>query len=127
MDLILEIAGPLKAFVEEQGGEFRFSLVTNGSLLTREMVEKLTPAGLYAAKVTVDGPPDEHNRLRPFKSGAPSFDVILDNVRACCDLIRIGFGGNYTRDNFGGWRSCWTSWRSGHRTRSTSARSSFTR
>jgi uncharacterized protein len=101
VDLILAIARPLQAFVEEQGGQFRFSLVTNGSLLTRQVVEQLLPAGLYAAKVTVDGPPAEHNRLRPFKSGAPSFDVILDNVRACCDLVRIGFGGNYTRDNFG--------------------------
>ena len=61
---------------------------------------RLKPAGLYAAKVTVDGPPDAHNRRRPFKSGAPSFDVILANVRACCDLINIGFGGNYTRDTF---------------------------
>jgi uncharacterized protein len=100
-DLILDIARPLQAFVQEQGGQFRFSLVTNGSLLTREVVAQLTDAGLYAAKVTVDGPPAEHNRLRPFKSGAPSFDLILDNVRACHDLVRIGFGGNYTRDNFG--------------------------
>ncbi|MHB8810374.1 MAG: geopeptide radical SAM maturase [Desulfobulbaceae bacterium] len=100
VERILSIARPLKEFVEARGGEFRFSLVTNGSLLTRATVEQLLPAGLYAAKVTVDGPPEEHNRLRPYKSGAPSFDVILANVRACHDLVRIGFGGNYTRDNF---------------------------
>lgn len=100
VDLILEIARPLQAFVEERGGKFRFSLVTNGSLLTRATVKRLKPVGLYAAKVTVDGPPAEHDRLRPFKSGAPSFAVIMANVRACHDLVRIGFGGNYTRDNF---------------------------
>ncbi len=97
---IKDIAAPLKRFVEEQGGEFQFSLVTNGSLLTREVVEQLLPVGLYGAKVTVDGPPDEHNRLRPFKSGQPSFDVILDNINDCCDLVEIGFGGNYTEENF---------------------------
>ena len=100
VERILAIARPLQAFVEERGGEFRFSLVTNGSLLTREVVAQLKPAGLYAAKVTVDGPPADHNRLRPFKSGAPSFEAIMDNVRACRDLIKIGFGGNYTRDSF---------------------------
>jgi len=64
------------------------------------VVEDLLPSGLYGAKVTVDGPPDEHNRLRPFKSGRPSFDVILDNIGNCSDLVQIGFGGNYTLENY---------------------------
>ncbi|MBW2465982.1 MAG: geopeptide radical SAM maturase [Deltaproteobacteria bacterium] len=97
---IKDIAYPLKQFVEERDGEFRFSLVTNGSLLTRKVVEELLPAGLYGAKVTVDGPPDEHNRLRPFKSGEPSFDIILSNITDCCDLVAIGFGGNFTEENY---------------------------
>ena len=97
---ILAIAAPLKEFVEGRGGVFRFSLVTNGSLLTRETVARLVPAGLYAAKMTVDGPPDQHNRLRPFRNGQPSFEAIMANIHACHDLVKIGFGGNYTRDNF---------------------------
>ncbi|RJX18479.1 MAG: putative geopeptide radical SAM maturase [Desulforudis sp.] len=100
MDRIKAIAGPLQNFVEERGGNFSFSLVTNGSLLTRAVVRELLPFGLHAAKVTVDGPPDEHNRLRPFRNGGESFAAIMANVRACHDLVRIGFGGNYTRENF---------------------------
>ena len=99
--IIKDIALPLKTYVEERGGMFRFSLVTNGSLLTREAVEDLLPSGLYAAKVTVDGPADEHDRLRPFASGRPSFETILANVGECCGLIKIGFGGNYTAGNYG--------------------------
>jgi len=98
---IKNITMPLKRFVEERDGKFRFSLVTNGSLLTPELVEELLPAGLYGAKVTVDGPPDEHNRLRPFISGRPSFDVIMKNIADCCSRVRIGFGGNYTEENYG--------------------------
>jgi len=63
-------------------------------------VTELLTAGLYAAKVTVDGPADEHNRLRPFASGKPSFETILTNIRDCCDLIKVGFGGNYTSENY---------------------------
>lgn len=100
-ETIKNIATPLKQFVEERGGAFHFSLVTNGSLLTRDAVTELLPAGLYAAKVTVDGPADVHNRLRPFTSGKPSFEIILANISACADLIRIGFGGNYTSENYG--------------------------
>lgn len=98
--IIQNIAGPLKEFVEKQGGKFRFSLVTNGSLLTRDMVRELLPFGLYGAKVTVDGPADEHNRLRPFASGKPSFETILNNIVDCCDLVKIGFGGNYTEESY---------------------------
>ncbi len=97
---IKDIAGPLKNFVEQQGGKFNFSIVTNGSLLTPETVKELLPFGLYGVKVTVDGPPDEHNRLRPFKSGQPSFDIILANIRDCCDLVKIAFGGNFTKENY---------------------------
>lgn len=99
-DTIINITAPLKEFVEGLGGDFQYSLVTNGSLLTREMIAKLLPTGLFGAKVTVDGPPEEHNRLRPFTNGQPSFDSILTNIRNCNGLIKIGFGGNYTRDNY---------------------------
>ena len=100
IETIIDIAGPLKKHVENLGGEFHFSLVTNGSLLTRDRIKKLLPVGLFAAKVTVDGPADEHNRLRPFASGKPSFEIILNNIRDCNGLIKIGFGGNYTSENY---------------------------
>lgn len=97
---IKRIAGALQPFARAKGIDFRFSLVTNGSLLTRGTVESLLPFGLKGAKVTVDGPPAIHDRCRPFKSGKPSFDIIMRNIRDCCDLVKIGLGGNFTRYNF---------------------------
>lgn len=97
---IKQLTGALRPMVEEQGGRFRFALVTNGSLLTRKCVEELLPYGLYGAKVTVDGPATVHDRLRPFKSGRGSFEIILNNIRECCDLVKIGFGGNYTQATY---------------------------
>ncbi|MCF6289479.1 MAG: geopeptide radical SAM maturase [Desulfobacterales bacterium] len=97
---IISLAGQLKPFVEEQGGEFSFYLVTNGSLLTRKRVARMGPLGLATAKVTVDGPAAIHNVQRPFRSGRESFNLVLDNIAACCDQVRIGIGGNFTRDNF---------------------------
>ncbi len=97
---IISLAEQLKPFVEQQGGEFSFSLVTNGALLTRKKVARMVPLGLATAKVTVDGPAMIHNVQRPLKSGQKSFNLVLDNVRACCDQVKIGIGGNFTRDNF---------------------------
>jgi uncharacterized protein len=97
---IRQIAAPLKEFTERQGADFYFTLVTNGSLLTRNVVENLKPFGLRTAKVTIDGPADLHNESRPFKSGEGSFEAILENLRECCRLLKIGIQGNYTRDNY---------------------------
>jgi uncharacterized protein len=99
-DRIRWIASQLKPEVEKQGASFGFSLVTNGSLLSRKTTAELVELGLKGVKVTLDGPAEYHNVSRPFKSGAGSFDVILRNLQKTCDLIKIGIGGNYTEQNY---------------------------
>lgn len=101
MDLIKKISAPLKTWADTQNIKYGFSLVSNGSLMTREVVQKLLPLGLHAVKITLDGPPETHDHLRPYTSGEPSFADILANIRDCIDLVKIGIGGNFTRDTFG--------------------------
>jgi len=98
--LIRRIAGPLREAADRAGTLFSFNLVSNGTLLTRPVVEELLLLGLAGAKITIDGPPDIHNRQRPFVSGRGSFDVILKNLGAICGLIKVQLGGNFTRDNY---------------------------
>lgn len=97
---IKSMAQALQSFILARGGDFRFTLVTNGSLLTRQTVTELLPLGLTSVKVTIDGPPETHNRSRPYQSGKESFDVIMRNIRECCDLVKITLGGNFTCDNY---------------------------
>lgn len=97
---IIYLAQRLKPFVEESGGEFVIDLVSNGSLLTEQVVDELNLWGLDGVKVTLDGPPENHNHFRPFKSGAPSFDVIVANLAKVCTKTNIRLGGNYTMDNY---------------------------
>lgn len=79
---------------------FGFTLITNGTLLSRETVELLRPLGLSGAKVTIDGPREVHDRFRPFRSGKGSFDLILGNLKDVCDLIPVQIGGNYTQETY---------------------------
>jgi uncharacterized protein len=98
--LIRRIAGPLREAAGRNGTPFSFNLVTNGTLLTRPVVEELLTLGLTGARITIDGPPDIHNRQRPFVSGKGSFDAILKNLGEVCDVIKVQLGGNFTRDNY---------------------------
>ncbi len=99
-DLIREISRRLKASVENAARKYCFTLVTNGTLLTADVVRELIPLGLERARVTLDGPPENHNLYRPFVSGAGSFEVIIENLRDVSGLIKVGVSGNYTRENY---------------------------
>ncbi|MBI4794130.1 MAG: geopeptide radical SAM maturase [Deltaproteobacteria bacterium] len=98
--LLRHIAGSLKPWVESQGAEFEITLVSNGSLLTPRVVERLLPAGLKRAKITIDGPPNNHNFFRPYRSGRASFATIMKNMGQCADLVKLAINGNFTKDNY---------------------------
>jgi len=97
--LIKRISRALKSFTKTRGADYSFTLVTNGSLFTRRIAEELVPLGLIGVKITLDGPAEVHDRCRPFKSGAGSFDTIIGNIKETCDLVKIGVSGNFQRDN----------------------------
>ncbi len=99
-DMIVRVAEEMRGLAEERNMEFTFSLITNGTLLTRRIVEKLKPLGLAGAGVTLDGPREVHDLFRPFKSGTGSFDTIVGNLRDVCGLIDVQVGGNYTREHY---------------------------
>jgi len=98
--LIRDISQRLKADAEREGTDYGFTLVTNGTLLTVDAVSQLVPLGLKSARVSLDGPKENHDQFRPFSSGKGSFDLILKNLLDVCGLIKVGISGNYTRDNY---------------------------
>lgn len=69
--------------------EYSARIITNGYLLTPEVAGRLRALHVSTAQVTLDGPPEAHNRMRPLRSGRGTFDVVLDNVVACADLLTI--------------------------------------
>jgi uncharacterized protein len=99
-DMIVRISEEIGGIAEKRGIEYNFFLVTNGTLLTPPVVERLKPLGLRGASVTVDGPRQVHDMFRPFKSGKGSFDVISGNIRDVSHLIDLQMGGNYTRESY---------------------------
>jgi uncharacterized protein len=100
LDLIVYLSERLQKAAAANGTNYSFNMVTNGTLLSAAMVEKLLPLGFTGAKITLDGPRDNHDRFRPFVSGKGSFDLIVANVKEVCERIDIQIGGNYTRENY---------------------------
>jgi len=100
LGMIKSISRRLKSVAEKQGREYTFYLVTNGTLLSAEVVRSLVPLGLKGVRVTLDGPPKNHDIFRPFVSGGGSFDLITRNLFDIQGLTEIGICGNFSRDNY---------------------------
>src|SRR5580765_1087625 len=71
------------------------SVITNGLLLTPDVVDRLVPRGLRGVKITLDGDRPTHDRMRPLRGGQGTFDRIIDNIRKVADRTRISIGGNF--------------------------------
>ena len=71
------------------------TIITNGLLLTEEVVDRLAPYGLKGVKITLDGDRDTHNRMRPLRGGQGTFDRIVDNIRRVAGRCGIAIGGNF--------------------------------
>jgi uncharacterized protein len=89
------LAGRLWNACQSRGVEMSINIITNGLLLTPEVVDRLKPFGLAGVKITLDGDRDTHNRMRPLRGGQGTFDKILNNVRLVADKCRIAIGGNF--------------------------------
>jgi uncharacterized protein len=89
------LAERLWASSRARGVEMKISVITNGLLLTPEVVDRLLPYGLRGVKITLDGDRDAHNRMRPLRGGQGTFDKIIANVRRIAGKCAISLGGNF--------------------------------
>jgi uncharacterized protein len=84
----------------ERGVPQALSIITNGLLLTPEVVDRLLPFGLMGAKITLDGDRDTHNRMRPLRGRQGTFDRIVENMRRVADRLPLTVGGNFDEQSW---------------------------
>jgi uncharacterized protein len=73
----------------------KISVITNGLLLTEEVVDRLLPFGLFGVKITLDGDRETHNRMRPLRGRQGTFDRIVENMRRVAHKVPLTIGGNF--------------------------------
>jgi len=100
LPLLVHIATMLGSAARKHGVKFAFNIFSNGTLLTRSVVQELLPLGLAAVRLTLDGPREIHNQQRPYVSGQGSFDRIVANLAGIYELVPVDLGGNYTSANY---------------------------
>lgn len=79
-ELLRESAEYAVALAAPKNVEVRFSITTNGTLLTAEDGEFFERHG-FAVTVSLDGDAEMHDRLRPFKDGRGSYRRTMSRVQ----------------------------------------------
>ena len=98
---ILEyIAEELHNWFRQTQWEFHFSMITNGALVSEELVDRLNQWGLKSIRITIDGDKEYHDKYRPFINGKGTFDLIMSNIKAVAHKTKIVLAGNFNTNSY---------------------------
>lgn len=96
------IAKELHDWLATTPWKFKFSIITNGALVSAPLVQRLNQWGLHHIRITIDGDKEFHDQYRPFLSGKGTFDLIMRNIKATVDLTRVVLAGNFNSNSYPG-------------------------
>jgi radical SAM protein with 4Fe4S-binding SPASM domain len=82
----------------EAGRDVSFHMTTNGTLLTRDVVEMLQAAGVHVL-VSIDGAKATHDAHRSFPDGTGSYQRIIENITRLPEGMRPGARATVTEDS----------------------------
>lgn len=88
-DIILEVVARRFFFCEGRGIDYQFGIISNGTLVNREALLKLREFGMNQLRVSIAGPQEVHDRLRPSAGGEGTYDRILRNLEAVSGIVPI--------------------------------------
>jgi uncharacterized protein len=103
LPIVNRLAGDCWAAAKARGIGQVIDIVTNGLLLTPDVVDQLIPYGLNGARITLDGDRAHHDRLRPLRGGQGTFDRIVSNIAAVAGKCSIAIGGNVNEPSVDGY------------------------
>lgn len=84
------------------GKPYEAGMITNGYLLTDEVIKSLEPLCIRRLQITLDGRREIHDSRRHLADGGPTYDVIIKNIERCRDLdpkLRIAVRVNIDKTN----------------------------
>ena len=87
IDAGITILERLKKYCSENNVKIGNGLITNGTLITREIIERLQEYNLASIQVSIDGTKEIHDKRRPFRDGRGSFDIIMKNISEIVDVL----------------------------------------
>jgi len=90
LDTVFRLSKKLMEIASREQVVFAFSMISNGYLLDKKVAVELKGCGISNVQITIDGPPEVHNKRRPLKGGGGTFDTILHHLLDISDIFGEG-------------------------------------
>jgi uncharacterized protein len=78
-EVIFQVLKEVKAFADENGMQFSVTFTSNGTLFTREIVDKLRDYN-WEVQITLCGPQAVHDTIRVDKKGEGTYEKLMDVI-----------------------------------------------
>lgn len=98
-DIVYKMTSILFDWCHNFGVDFMADIVTNGFLITPDIVNKLKNVGCKLIQITLDGNVQYHNAKRFLKNGLGTFETIYENICLCCKEINTTVRVNIDKSN----------------------------
>lgn len=79
---------------------FIASAISNGSLLTEEIVDEMVECNIKSLQITLDGDKEHHNKVRFYKSGEGTFDKVLNSIIIASQKLKVIVRINLDKHNY---------------------------
>lgn len=100
LDCVTSMTDEIRNICSEKKKYFSAGIITNGYLMTKDVISKLKELELSYIQVTLDGTKDTHDLRRPLISGGGSYDQIINNLFNTVDeLSNISLRVNLDKNN----------------------------
>ncbi len=73
---------------QKEGYSYLTTIVTNGSLLNKNIINGLLHHNLKNMQITIDSDKENHDKMRIFKNGDISFDLLINKIKLVIDLTK---------------------------------------
>ncbi len=88
-NVIYQLSEEFLTICQENAIEYDAFIISNGSLLDDETIDKLIQYKVKGIQITIDGPPEVHNSRRVNKKGTGTFELIVENINKLLDTGKI--------------------------------------
>jgi uncharacterized protein len=75
------------------------SLVTNGTLITEDILEELKKYNMNFVQITIDGSKEINDKRRVFKNGEGTYDLLMDKIEMTAGYLPLQIRVNVDREN----------------------------
>lgn len=100
IDTIIDLSSKFIKLCNDKNINYSASIVTNGVLLSQTNATILVnECNIKMAQITIDGMPEYHNNRRILIDGRDSFDIIINNIEDCKDILKISIRVNVDKSN----------------------------